>query len=226
MLDRLLFNRSKRARGGKRGQKGEPVARTIARRIRMAWEGKWGDLWGESCAALPDLGQREAKTRGEITALDIKAIEEAMAEGDESGAARVLSERVKMAPEAKARRVLPQFFPRAAQALPTLTQENASRLVDSRDIESFMKAIDKQVAHAPKRKGPGWGGSVAEFWHWAVKYSDEWAPIRQFLLQLALAMNIAPETYQAYASARILAADRDEPNKVRPLGLGAFSAAA
>ena len=85
-----------------------------------------------------------------------------MAEGDESGAARVLSERVQMAPEAKARRVLPQFFPRAAQALPTLTQENASRLVDSRDIESFMKAIDKQVAHAPKRKGAGWGGSVAE----------------------------------------------------------------
>ena len=124
--------------------------------------------------------------------------------------------------EAKARRVLPQFFPRAAQALPTLTQENASRLVDSRDIESFMKAIDKQVAHAPKRKGPGWGGSVAEFWHWAVKYTDEWAPIRQFLLQLALAVTIAPETYQAYASARILAADRDEANKVRPLGLGGF----
>ena len=85
-----------------------------------------------------------------------------------------------------------------------------------------MRAIDKQVTHAPKRKGPGWGGSVAEIWHWAATYTDEWAPVRQFLLQLALAVNIAPERYQAYASARILAADRDEANKVRPLGLGGF----
>ena len=42
--DRILFSSVRKRRGGQRGQKGETVARTIARRFRLAWEGAWSTL--------------------------------------------------------------------------------------------------------------------------------------------------------------------------------------
>ena len=127
-----------------------------------------------------------------------------------------------MAPEAKAARVLPTLFPRAAKPLPSITHEQLQQLINPADVEAFEKELDRTVLHAPLRRGAGWGGSIAEFWRWAPRYASDWLPIRRFLTQLAFAVDIAEDTYRAYSSSRILATDRTEPDKVRPLGLGVF----
>ena len=47
-LDRVLFAKLGRSRGGRRGQKGEGPSRAICRRLRSAWAGEWSALWEES----------------------------------------------------------------------------------------------------------------------------------------------------------------------------------
>ena len=51
-LDSLLFASRQKRRGGRRGQHGETVARTIARRLRAAGEGQWSSLWHERSEAI------------------------------------------------------------------------------------------------------------------------------------------------------------------------------
>ena len=48
---KLLFAVTRRARGGKKGQKGETASAAISRRLRMAWGGKWGALFRRGCTS-------------------------------------------------------------------------------------------------------------------------------------------------------------------------------
>ena len=50
-LDRRLSAAARKLRGGARRQRGETIARTLARRFRSAWAGSWSTLWEESKVA-------------------------------------------------------------------------------------------------------------------------------------------------------------------------------
>ena len=79
--DRLLFAAARRRRGGARGQRGETLARTLARRIRLAWEGCWDILWQESEVPPGELGAA-APSEAQQLDRDIQSINEALAEED------------------------------------------------------------------------------------------------------------------------------------------------
>ena len=212
MLDRLLFATAKRARGGTKGQKGESLARTICRRLRLAWSGEWGALWDEALEAVFDVGQAPARTVEEMLARDVAYVREALAEDDMRNALRRVDGLAGLAPESKARRVLPGFFPERAKALPAtrdLPQPS------DEDVSRFSAELDRTFSHMPTKRGPGPGGSIAEMWHWAQGLAAEWGPIRALCLRLALG-RVPHEVFVHYLSARIMAADRDEPDTVQP----------
>ena len=99
--DRLLFTYSKRSRGGRRGQKGESATRTLARRLRCAWNGEWGALWEESSESIALPGQHKDKTEEQRLAEDVKAIQDALADDDATSALRRIDGAVAMAAEAE-----------------------------------------------------------------------------------------------------------------------------
>ena len=221
MLDRLLLCKNSQARGGKRNQKGVSNARIIAQRIRMAWEGRWNELWQDSGKAQRSPGQAKARTPTEQMAADIKTIEEAFSQRDEKGAVRMLETRIAMAPEAKASRTLPRLFPRAGKALPVFDATTLNAATEQKDVETFRRHLANVVRNAPIRRGAGWGGSIAEFWNFAPDYA-EWDSVATLLTQIALGRDVAEETMLAHFSGRVLAQDREEADKVRPLCLGNF----
>jgi len=206
--------------GRQERKRGESISKTIARRVKIAWEGRWKELWEESSQAVWEEGAQKARREQDLALEDIKTIEEAYADGDEKGALRKLSQRIDLAPEAKARAVLPGLFPRAQKPIPQVAMDELQSLIKGEDVEAFHRHLAAAFQYAPPRRGAGWGGSIAELWSWAPTYEEEWAPVRRFLTQLALATDVARETYAAFTSARVLASDRPEENKVRPLGLG------
>ena len=82
--DRLLFAISRRGRGGSRGQRGETLARTIAKRLRLAWEGAWNTL---SASSTSDVGRGAAAQRMQAQKLasDVMTIPQALVEEDVRG---------------------------------------------------------------------------------------------------------------------------------------------
>jgi hypothetical protein len=216
-LDRILFARTGRSRGGQRGQKGEGTSRAICRRIRSAWAGEWSSLWEESLQAASNPGQGAAKSAAQLLAHDVKCIQDALHDQDIRAAMRSVDGGLAMAPEAKARRVLPGLFPEAAHPLPPATTTPPL----AGDVDSFLKALDSAFLFAPVRRGAGPGGSIAEFWKWMPRMEKEWLPVRALLLKFALGQ-VSGQVLSAYMGTRILAADREETEKVRPLGLGNF----
>ena len=221
-LDRILFHRNAQRRGGKRGQKGVSNAAAVASRVRMAWEGRWSELWMSSCAAVLLAGELDRKTGAELLAADVRTNQDAFAEGGQKSAARMVDERVEMAPESKAARVLPGLFPTASKPLPSFNAEALKSARKPADMTSFQRHLTRAFRFAPTRRGAGWGGSKSEFWHWAPDFEHEWQHLSVFLTQLALAWDIHAPTLDAFMSCRILAQDRREIDKVRPLGLGTF----
>ena len=82
-------------------------------------------------------------------------------------------------------------------------------LTKVKDIEAFQRQLGATVKLSPLLGGAAWGRSVAELWNWGPRYEEEWARICRFLTQL----DVAPETYTASTSSRMLAEDRPEPKK-------------
>ena len=213
--DRLLFSSVRKRRGGQRGQKGETVARTIARRLRLAWEGAWSTLWQESGKSVQE-GRGAKLTSAERLAHDVRSISQALAEDDIREALRVADGPMQMATDAKARSCLPALFPRAAAQPPIVVSSPAAE-----DVEGFLEQLYKAYRHSPKHRGAGPGGSRAEHWFWMPEYEDSWKSFAQLSLRLQLGM-VAQEVLQPWMSARVLAGDRDEADKVRPFALGNF----
>jgi hypothetical protein len=216
-LDRILFARTGRSRGGQRGQKGEGTSRAICRRIRSAWAGEWSSLWEESVQAVSSPGLAASKTAAQLLAHDVKCIQDALHDQDMRAAMRSVDGGLAMAPEAKARRVLPTLYPEAEHPLPPASSTPPT----AADTDAFLKALDAAFFHAPVRRGAGPGGTVAEFWIWMPRMEKEWLPVRALLLRFALGQ-VSEQVLSAYMGTRILAADREETEKVRPLGLGNF----
>ena len=212
--DRLLFSSSKRSRGGARGQKGETLARTIARRLRTAWSGQWGALWEESNAAMR-RGAGAAPSEAQKLARQVKAIEEALADEDVREALRCVEGQVKLAPDGKARRCLPGLFPQQQARAPVLPQREPL----AEDIDRFMRELQNAYAHAPRHRAPGPGGSRSEHWAWMPGFEEAWEPMQRVLLRFALC-KLPETTMQALHGARVLAGDRPEDDKVRPFALG------
>ena len=146
----------------------------------------------------------------------MKCIQDALHDQDIRSALRSVDGGLVMAPEEKARRVLPGLFPDASQPLPTAAAPPAL----AADVDSFLKELDSAFLFAPVRPGAGPGGSIAELWKWMPCLKTEWLPIRSLLLKFALGQ-VPAQALSAFMGTRILASDRvDEPGKVRPLGLG------
>ena len=134
---------------------------------------------------------------------------------------RIVDGKVDLAPEAKATAVLPSLFPPGAT--PTCPDFDARfQQVLPEDVEQFLKLLKSEFQHAQLRRGAGPGGSIAEFWAFTAKAPEEmWAPIGKALLQLALG-NVPADALKAIISSRLVALDRPEANKVRPLAVGNF----
>ena len=214
-LDRLIFAASRRQRGGSRGQKGETVSRTIARRIRAAWEGCWGALWEESNAAVRS-GAGSSLSEPQKLARDVKLIEEALADDDVREALRCIDTKLGMADDRKARRCLPHLFPQALSQ-PIMEERDPA----DEDVTRFRRELCRAYQYAPRHRGSGPGAAKNEHWSWMPRHEDAWCHVEAILLRFALA-KLPTSTMQALLSARALAADRDEPDKVRPLALGAI----
>ena len=165
--DRLLFSSVRKRRGGLRGQKGETVARTIARRLHLAWEGAWNTLWQESEKSVQE-GRGTKLTSAQRLAHDVRSISQALAEEDVREAFRVADGPMQMAADAKARSCLPSLFPRAA-AQPLIA---ASRPT-AEDVDGFLEELCKAYKHSPKHRGAGPGGSRCEHWSWMPEHELE-----------------------------------------------------
>ena len=59
----------------------------------------------------------------------------------------------------------------------------------------------------------------AELWTWMPAHPHAWPQVQSVLRDLALGKAPQP-VLEAYMSTRLIALDRDDPEKVRPLGLG------
>ncbi len=212
-LDRLMFAASRKQRGGARGQRGETVARTIGRRLRAAWAGSWGALWEESNAAHR-AGAGFPLSAAQRLARDIKSIEEALADDDMREALRCADAKMQMADDRKARRCLPALFPQAASQ-PVIED----REPQDEDVERFLRELRSAYRFAPQHRACGPGSGRNEHWSWMPRYEESWDHVEKVLLRLALA-KLPAAAMQAVHSARVLAADRDEADKVRPLALG------
>ena len=216
-LDRLLFSTKRRTRGGRRGQHGETLARTLARRIRHAWAGQWGTLWEESAEAIP-TGLGSKPSEAQRIARDIKAVQDALGNDDVREALRAIDCRSPMASDSKARRCLPHLFPQSP-AQP----EKPHRATQPEDVERFLTELRSAYRFAPRNRGSGPGGTLGEHWSWMPdEYADAFTSFEPIALRVALG-RVPPSMLEAHLSARVLAADRPEENdKVRPLALGNF----
>ena len=213
--DKLLFTVTRRARGGKKGQRGETASAAICRRLRLAWGGQWGALFAEAARAEPAAGQGASRTEAQRLADDVQAIQCAIDDGDARSALRRVDGHIDMAPEAKALAVLPGLFPKASKPLPALRVAEPTPA----DVEHFKRELRGCFLHAPPRRGAGPGGGKHEHWSWMPKYEEPWHQLQEFCLCLALG-RVPGDIVGALASARVLAGDREEADKVRPFALG------
>ena len=213
--DRLLFAVAKKGRGGARGQRGDTLARTIAKRLRLAWEGAWNTLWSGSAAEVGN-GAAALPTPAQMLAKEVAAIQQALAEEDVREALRIVDGQAQMAPDWKARQCLPALFP------PASTQPLVEDLeADGADAALFQKELSNAYRRAARNRGAGPGGTRGEHWSWMPYHEDEWASFSRLVQSLQLGR--APQAaIQAFLSARILAGDREEADKVRPFALGNF----
>ena len=178
-------------------------------------------MWAESCDALVLPGQGPSKPQQERLRLDADLVRGALQDEDVRAAMRIVDGKVDLAPEAKATKVLPGLFPAGASPI---CADFAARFAQvlPEDIEKFLKLLKNEFQHAQLRRGAGPGGSIAEFWTFTAKAPEEvWGPIGQALLQLALG-NVPPDALKAIISSRLVALDRPEADKVRPLAVGNF----
>ena len=212
-LDRLIFAASRSRRGGARGQKGETISKTIARRIRLAWSGSWGVLWVESQSAVRSGAGLEV-TEAQQLARDLRSVEEALADDDLREALRSVDNKMRMASDAKTRRCLPALFPQAP-AQPDI--ERREPLPD--DVVRFRQALRRAYQHAPRHRSAGPGGARNEHWSWMPRLEESWAPVEELVLRFQLS-RLPYRVMQALMSARVLAGDCEEHDKVRPLALG------
>ena len=212
-LDRLVFGAKRRQRAGARGQQGETVSRTLARRIRMAWNGAWGAMWEESTACIR-VGLPGHPSESQRLAQDVKSIEEALKDEEMKEALRCVDAKLAMASDNKARRCLPRLFPQASLQPAISAQEP-----NEEDVQRFRRELRCAYLHAPAHRAAGPGCSRNEHWSWMPRHEEAWLPIEDLLVRLALA-KLPEVALKALMSARILAADRSETAKVRPLALG------
>ncbi len=211
--DRVLLSSSKRSRGGARGQKGETLTKTIARRLRTAWSGEWSAVWEESNGAMR-RGASLAPSEAQQLARQVKAIEEALANEDIREALRCVDGQVKLASDAKARRCLPSLFPQKQSGVPSLPEREPL----PEDVARFGREIKSAYRHAPRHRAPGPGGSRNEHWSWMPAHEHAWEPMEQVLLRFALC-KLPDPVMRALHGARVLAGDRPEEDKVRPFAL-------
>ena len=213
-LDRLLCAARRKQRGGARGQRGETVSRTIARRVRMAWEGSWGALWEESSnGLLTGDSQQLASTQRLIR--DIQSIEEALADDDMREALRCVDAKMAIASDSKARRCLPALFPQAAMQ-PSIAPPQEP---EEEDVSRFRRELRRAYSYAPAHRAGGPGNTRNEHWSWMPRFEEAWPAIEDLLLRFALA-KFSQSVLEAWMSARVLAGDREEDDKVRPFALG------
>ena len=149
-------------------------------------------------------------------ASDVQAIEQALAEEDMREAFRVIDGQAKLASEEKARTCLPRLFPRARSQPQIPISEPAPE-----DVERFLSELSKAYQHAPKNRGAGPGGSRGEHWKWMPMFEPSWQSFAQVAMKIQLGL-VEEEVVKAMLSARILAGDRPEGDKVRPFALGNF----
>ena len=151
----------------------------------------------------------------------VRAIQAAFANTNEKVAASFVEERTARAPETNATGVLRSTFPAAAKPLPDSPRQRMASRLEDQDTTTFHGNFRYSVQHAPAHCGAGWGGSHAEFWNWAPHFEKGWEYISAFLSLLPLATDMYRDTTTAFAGG-ILARDKTETGKVRPLGRGVF----
>ena len=212
--DRLLFHAARPQRSGTRGQ-AERLSTAIARRIAALWRGDWATLWVASAEAVVTTAGRA----GEDAQLrhDIKQIEAALHDEDMRDVLRTVDGKVALASDAKARGLLPGLFPAASGAA---TFDGAADPTDA-DMDRFRAEVRRAFCHSPRRRGPGPGGGRSEYWSWLPAHAEQWDKMRGVLRSMALG-NFPRAALGAIMSARVLALDREEDDKVRPLALGIF----
>ena len=161
LLDRLLFNKRYNARGGKHN-KSNSSSRVVSSRIRKIWEGRWDEVWAESCDALVLPGQGPSKPQQERLRLDADLVRGALQGEDVRAAMRIVDGKVDLAPEAKATKVLLGLFPAGAAPI---CADFAARFAQvlPEGIEKFLKLLTSEFQHAQLRRGAGPGGSIVEF---------------------------------------------------------------
>ena len=149
-------------------------------------------------------------------------IREALTDEDMRAALRIVDGGLQVAPESKAAKCLPELFP-SGRALPKWEPQAGGHCLPAPDdIQQFLKEVQKQIKYAAPRKAAGPGNSVAEFWTFTGKADKQlWDPIGDVFLRIAVG-NLPKAALKAWASSRIVALDRDEADKVRPLAIGAF----
>ena len=220
LLDRLLFHKKASSRGGKKN-KSHSAARLVSERLRKVREGRWAEVWASSSDALVSVGQAAMKPKEERAKLDTEAVRGALQDEDVRAAMRIVDGKVAIAPESKASAALGAMFPPGVVPTFPPAAERKQHLQQD-DVDRFLNILRKEFQFAQFKRGAGPGGSIAELWSFSAKATAEmWDPIGHALLQLALG-NVPREALQAMMSSRIVALDRDEADKVRPLAIGNF----
>ena len=133
-------------------------------------------------SAVAIVSVPEAPSGGKQLQKDVKGIEEALMEEDVRSAMRIVDGKSGLAPDAKARCVLPGLFP----SKPLADIPAVAPAPDPASVDSFMRQLEKRFTFSPKRRGPGPGGGRSEFWSWLPAHEKEWRPVADVCLQLAL----------------------------------------
>ena len=108
----------------------------------------------------------------------------------------------------------PALFPQA-QTQPNIPDGEPLQ----EDVDRFRRGLRNAYRHGPRHRGSGPGGARNEHWSWMPALEDAWAPTEELMLRFALA-RLPARAMAALMSARVLAGDRSEDNKVRPFALG------
>jgi len=192
----------------------------VSARIRGIYEGNWADVWTDSFSALATEAAPTQSKEKRLN-LDVQLIRIALQDEDTRAALRVTDGKASMAPESKAIRSLPSMFPKG-QVPPWPNADLRTTLTKQEDMNGFLKSVRADIAYAMTRRGPGTGGSTAELWSFTAREPDEvWEPIGQALLNLALG-NAPADALCAIYSSRVIALDRLEEDKTRPVAMGNF----
>ena len=100
-------------------------------------------------------GLLDAKQKMDLLQNDVKAIEEADADGKETGAAGQFQDKIEVAPEGKALKILPKLFLRTTKPTPQVPMNELQSLTKVKDVEAFQKRIGATLKHSPLRRGAG-----------------------------------------------------------------------